>query len=141
MDWTLEVVIVPVSDLGAAIAFYRDQVGFDLDHETQNEHMHIAQLTPRGSVFGGIAASFGVGEAAAAQAHAYSVLAGMAAAVVRLGCVAPFEAQAALRQALVEPGPPAASGDEADDDWGLFSPLLDIAAMRHELAEPRLFAS
>ncbi|GAA2747850.1 VOC family protein [Terrabacter aerolatus] len=49
MDWTLEVVIVPVSDLGAAIAFYRDQVGFDLDHETQNEHMHVAQLTPRGS--------------------------------------------------------------------------------------------
>jgi len=49
VDWTLEVVIVPVSDLGAAIAFYRDQVGFDLDHDTQNEHMHIAQLTPRGS--------------------------------------------------------------------------------------------
>ena len=49
MDWTLEVVIVPVSDLGAAIAFYRDQVGFDLDHETRNEHMHVAQLTPRGS--------------------------------------------------------------------------------------------
>ena len=49
MDWTLEVIIVPVSDLGAAIAFYRDQVGFDLDHETRNEHMHVAQLTPRGS--------------------------------------------------------------------------------------------
>ena len=49
MDWTLEVVIVPVSDLEAAIAFYRDQVGFDLDHDTQNEHMHVAQLTPRGS--------------------------------------------------------------------------------------------
>jgi catechol 2,3-dioxygenase-like lactoylglutathione lyase family enzyme len=49
MDWTLEVVIVPVSDLEAAIAFYRDQVGFDLDHDTTNEHMHVAQLTPRGS--------------------------------------------------------------------------------------------
>jgi len=49
VDWTLEVVIVPVSDLGAAIVFYRDQVGFDLDHETRNEHMHVAQLTPRGS--------------------------------------------------------------------------------------------
>ena len=49
MDWTLEVVIVPVSDLGAAIAFYRDQVGFALDHDTRNEHMHVAQLTPRGS--------------------------------------------------------------------------------------------
>ncbi|KJK11794.1 glyoxalase [Terrabacter sp. 28] len=49
MDWTLEVVIVPVSDLDAAIAFYRDQVGFTLDHDTKNEHMHVAQLTPRGS--------------------------------------------------------------------------------------------
>ncbi len=49
MDWTLEVVIVPTSDLARAIAFYRDQVGFDLDHETRNEHMHVAQLTPRGS--------------------------------------------------------------------------------------------
>jgi catechol 2,3-dioxygenase-like lactoylglutathione lyase family enzyme len=49
LDWTLEVVVVPVSDLDAAIAFYRDKVGFDLDHETTNEHMHVAQLTPRGS--------------------------------------------------------------------------------------------
>ncbi len=49
MDWTLEVVILPVSDLDTAIAFYRDQVGFELDHDTRNEHMHVAQLTPRGS--------------------------------------------------------------------------------------------
>ena len=49
MDWTLEVVIVPVSDLAASIAFYRDKVGFHLDHDTENEFMHVAQLTPRGS--------------------------------------------------------------------------------------------
>ncbi len=49
MDWTLEVVIVPVSDLDRAVAFYRDQVGFTLDHHTVNEHMNVAQLTPRGS--------------------------------------------------------------------------------------------
>ena len=49
MDWTLEVVVVPVRDLGRSIRFYRDQVGFALDHETENEHMHVAQLTPRGS--------------------------------------------------------------------------------------------
>ena len=49
MDWTLEVVIVPVSDLARSIAFYRDQVGFVLDHHTVNEHMEVAQLTPRGS--------------------------------------------------------------------------------------------
>ena len=49
MDWTLEVVILPVSDIDRSIGFYRDQVGFDLDHDTHNEHMHVVQLTPRGS--------------------------------------------------------------------------------------------
>ena len=49
MDWTLEVVVVPVSDLDRSIEFYRDRVGFALDHNTKNEHMHVAQLTPRGS--------------------------------------------------------------------------------------------
>ena len=49
MDWTLEVVVLPVSDIDRSIAFYRDQVGFHLDHDTQNEHMHVVQLTPPGS--------------------------------------------------------------------------------------------
>jgi catechol 2,3-dioxygenase-like lactoylglutathione lyase family enzyme len=49
MDWTLEVVVLPVSDIDRAVAFYRDQVGFHLDHDTRNEHMHAVQLTPRGS--------------------------------------------------------------------------------------------
>ncbi len=49
MDWTLEVVIVPVGDIDRAVAFYRDQVGFELDHDTRTEHMHVVQLTPRGS--------------------------------------------------------------------------------------------
>jgi catechol 2,3-dioxygenase-like lactoylglutathione lyase family enzyme len=49
MDWTLEVVLLPASDLDRSIAFYRDKVGFQLDHDTVNEHMHVAQLTPPGS--------------------------------------------------------------------------------------------
>lgn len=49
MDWTLEVVIVPVADIDRSIEFYRDRVGFELDHHTVNEHMDVAQLTPRGS--------------------------------------------------------------------------------------------
>src|SRR5436189_4122065 len=49
MDWTLEVVILPVSDIEASVAFYRDQVGFELDHDTTNEFMHVVQLTPNGS--------------------------------------------------------------------------------------------
>jgi catechol 2,3-dioxygenase-like lactoylglutathione lyase family enzyme len=49
MDWTLEVVVLPVSDINRAIGFYRDKLGFHLDHDTTNEHMHVVQLTPPGS--------------------------------------------------------------------------------------------
>jgi predicted enzyme related to lactoylglutathione lyase len=49
VDWTLEVVILPVSDIERAITFYRDKVGFELDHDTRTEQMHVVQLTPRGS--------------------------------------------------------------------------------------------
>ncbi len=49
MDWTLEVVVVPVGDLDVSLEFYRDAVGFRLDHEVRNEHVRFAQLTPPGS--------------------------------------------------------------------------------------------
>jgi predicted enzyme related to lactoylglutathione lyase len=49
MDWTLEVVQVPVADFERAIAFYRDQVGFTLDFVTPDGPMQWAQLTPTGS--------------------------------------------------------------------------------------------
>ncbi|NMN95254.1 VOC family protein [Antrihabitans stalactiti] len=60
MDWTLEVVVLPVSDIERSIEFYRDKVGFHLDHHTKNEHMSVTQLTPPGSgcsiVFGDLPA-------------------------------------------------------------------------------------
>jgi predicted enzyme related to lactoylglutathione lyase len=49
MDWTLEVVVVPVADVDRAIAFYRDDVGFNLDHDTRAGAQRFAQLTPPGS--------------------------------------------------------------------------------------------
>jgi catechol 2,3-dioxygenase-like lactoylglutathione lyase family enzyme len=49
MDWTLEVVCVPVSDVDRAIAFYGQKMGFALDHDTAVGSVRIAQLTPRGS--------------------------------------------------------------------------------------------
>jgi catechol 2,3-dioxygenase-like lactoylglutathione lyase family enzyme len=49
MDWTLEVVVLPVSDIDRSIAFYRDKLGFHLDHDTHTEQMHVVQLTPPGS--------------------------------------------------------------------------------------------
>ena len=50
MDWKLEVVAVPVSDVDRAKTFYSEQVGFHLDHDhTVNENLRFVQLTPPGS--------------------------------------------------------------------------------------------
>ena len=49
MDWTLEVVVVPVSDIDRAITFYRDRLGFTLDFDTRTDAARFAQLTPPGS--------------------------------------------------------------------------------------------
>ncbi|WP_091091229.1 VOC family protein [Micromonospora nigra] len=50
MNWTLEVVIVPVSDVDRAKAFYADRLGFTVDHDTViDADTRIVQLTPPGS--------------------------------------------------------------------------------------------
>ncbi len=50
MNWTLEVVIVPVSDVDRAKKFYADQLGFTVDHDTViSDEARIVQLTPPGS--------------------------------------------------------------------------------------------
>jgi catechol 2,3-dioxygenase-like lactoylglutathione lyase family enzyme len=50
MNWTLEVVVVPVSDVDRAKAFYSEQLGFHVDHDTRiSEGNRIVQLTPPGS--------------------------------------------------------------------------------------------
>jgi catechol 2,3-dioxygenase-like lactoylglutathione lyase family enzyme len=50
MNWTLEVVPVPVTDVDRAKAFYADQLGFHVDHDTTvNETTRFVQLTPPGS--------------------------------------------------------------------------------------------
>ncbi|MEE8601535.1 VOC family protein [Euzebya tangerina] len=49
MNWTLEVIQIPVSDVDSAIAFYRDQVGFILDFAMGEGEGRLAQLTPPGS--------------------------------------------------------------------------------------------
>jgi catechol 2,3-dioxygenase-like lactoylglutathione lyase family enzyme len=50
MNWTLEVVIVPVSDLERAKAFYAEQLGFHIDHDTKiSDGNRVVQLTPPGS--------------------------------------------------------------------------------------------
>jgi catechol 2,3-dioxygenase-like lactoylglutathione lyase family enzyme len=50
MDWKIELIGVPVSDVDRSIAFYRDQAGFVLDHDNRvSEDIRFVQLTPPGS--------------------------------------------------------------------------------------------
>jgi catechol 2,3-dioxygenase-like lactoylglutathione lyase family enzyme len=50
MDWKLELVAVPVSDVDRAVAFYTERVGFHLDHDhTVGDAIRFVQLTPPGS--------------------------------------------------------------------------------------------
>jgi predicted enzyme related to lactoylglutathione lyase len=50
MDWKIELVFVPVTDVDRAKAFYVDQVGFHADHDQRvNDALRFVQLTPPGS--------------------------------------------------------------------------------------------
>jgi len=50
MDCRLELVALPVADVDRAIAFYVDQVGFNLDYDHKiSPELRFVQLTPRGS--------------------------------------------------------------------------------------------
>ena len=50
MDWKIELVAIPVTDVDRAKAFYVDQVGFHADHDYQvSETLRFVQLTPPGS--------------------------------------------------------------------------------------------
>jgi predicted enzyme related to lactoylglutathione lyase len=50
MDWKLELVQVPVSDVDRAKAFYTEKVGFSADHDHRvSEQIRFVQLTPPGS--------------------------------------------------------------------------------------------
>jgi catechol 2,3-dioxygenase-like lactoylglutathione lyase family enzyme len=50
MDWKLELVLLPVSDVDRAKAFYTEKVGFDLDVDHQpSDEFRVVQMTPPGS--------------------------------------------------------------------------------------------
>ena len=50
MDWKIELIAVPVTDVDRAKAFYVDQVGFHADHDFPvSEGLRFVQLTPPGS--------------------------------------------------------------------------------------------
>ena len=50
MDWKLELVMIPVSDIDRAKAFYTDKAGFNADHDhTVSDEIRFVQLPPPGS--------------------------------------------------------------------------------------------
>jgi catechol 2,3-dioxygenase-like lactoylglutathione lyase family enzyme len=50
MDWKIEVVAIPVSDVDRAKEFYTDKAGFNADHDhVVSDEVRFVQLTPPGS--------------------------------------------------------------------------------------------
>jgi catechol 2,3-dioxygenase-like lactoylglutathione lyase family enzyme len=71
MDWKLELVAVPVSDVDRAKAFYVDQVGFVADHDHRvSDDLRFVQLTPPGSA---CSIAIGTGVTTAAPGSAASL--------------------------------------------------------------------
>jgi catechol 2,3-dioxygenase-like lactoylglutathione lyase family enzyme len=103
MDWKIELIFIPVSDVDRAKAFYVDQVGWHADHDQQvNEQLRFVQLTPPGSACS-IAFGTGITQMAPGTQRGVQVVVGDAAAA---------------RQHLIEHGVQASEVDE--QPWGRF---------------------
>ena len=103
MDWKLELVAVPVSDVDRAKAFYAEKVGFNADHDHRvSDEIRFVQLTPPGSACS-IALGGGIADAAPGSAQGMQLV------------VSDIEA---ARAELVERG--VEVGDVQDFPWGSF---------------------
>ena len=72
MDWKLELVAIPVSDVERAKAFYTEEVGFNADHDHRvSEELRFVQLTPPGSACS-LALGTGITDAPAGSVKACS---------------------------------------------------------------------
>jgi catechol 2,3-dioxygenase-like lactoylglutathione lyase family enzyme len=103
VDWKLELVTVPVSDVDRAKAFYVDQVGFNADSDHQvTDDLRFVQLTPPGSACS-IAIGTGLNDAEPGSARGLQIVVASADA-----------AYAKLRERGVEASEP------QDFPWGRF---------------------
>src|SRR5918912_60609 len=76
MDWKLELVTVPVSDVDRAKTFYTEQVGFNADQDHRvSDAVRFVQLTPHGSACS-IAIGTGLTEAAPGSAQGLQMVVG-----------------------------------------------------------------
>jgi predicted enzyme related to lactoylglutathione lyase len=118
MDFKLELVAIPVSDVDRAKAFYTDQAGFNADHDyTVSEEMRFVQLTPPGS-----ACSIALGK---------GIVEGEPGSVAGLQLV--VEDVEAARSELVGRGVDAS--DVQDFPWGRFVFFADPDGNRWSLQE------
>jgi catechol 2,3-dioxygenase-like lactoylglutathione lyase family enzyme len=84
MDWKIELVLLPVTDVDRAKAFYVEQAGFTADHDhVVDEHTRFVQCTPPGSACS-IAFGRGVSDAAPGTARVQVVVADADAAHAEL---------------------------------------------------------
>jgi predicted enzyme related to lactoylglutathione lyase len=119
MDWKLELVAVPVTDVDKALAFYTEQVGFKLDHDHKvSEDVRFVQLTPPGSACS-IALGTGLTEMAPGSQRGLQVVVS--------------DARAARAQ-LVENGVEASEVQEFP--WGTFVYFEDPDGNRWALQQP-----
>jgi len=84
MDWKLELVSIPVTDVDRAKRFYTEKAGFHADHDHQvNDNLRFVQLTPPGSACS-IALGVGLTDAAPGSAQVQRVVADVHAARTEL---------------------------------------------------------
>ena len=119
MDWKIELIHVPVSDVDRAIEFYVDKVGFNLDHDQRvSGELRFVQLTPPGSA---CSIAFGEGLGATLAPGSLDVIQ-----------VVIDDADAALEQ-LREQGVDAEGVDE--QAWGRFVTFRDPDGNRWTLQQ------
>jgi len=108
MDWKIELIAIPVTDVDRAKSFYVDQVGFNADHDHKvNESLRFVQLTPPGSACSVVLGTGVTDMAPGSQKGVQVVVADVAAA----------------RQQLLGNGVEASEID--DQPWGLFVTFAD----------------
>jgi predicted enzyme related to lactoylglutathione lyase len=118
MDWKLELVAVPVSDVDRAKDFYADQVGFNLDHDHKvSDEMRFIQLTPPGSACS-IALGMGITDAEPGSVKGLQVV---------------VDDAAAARVELIERG--VETSEVEDYPWGLFVFFADPDGNRWALQQ------
>jgi catechol 2,3-dioxygenase-like lactoylglutathione lyase family enzyme len=84
MDWKLELVAIPVSDIDRAKAFYTEKAGFNADHDhSVSDEIRFVQLTPPGSACS-ITFGSGITDAPLGSARAQIVVSDVQAAHAEL---------------------------------------------------------